>query len=137
MGGSPPWAEPVSAGTGVGGRRRKSQQLLAAARSSSEKLGDLILKRLDAPLPRLFSPFSRAKNGEGSARDAQLVLAYELRWRAVKGFDFRNPLCYGGRVVLEMGVVVKRQFDSVARAYAHYLGAVAEDDAFDVRELPG
>ena len=99
--------------------------------SSSEKLGDLILKKLDAPLPRRFSPFSAPRHG------SQLVLAYELKWRAVKGFDFRNPLCYGGRVVLEMGVVVKRQFDSVARAYAHYLGAVAEDDAFDVRELPG
>lgn len=77
----------------MGGRRRSSQQLLAAARSSSEKLGDLILKKLDAPLPRRFSPFSAPRHG------SQLVLAYELKWRAVKGFDFRNPLCFGGRVV--------------------------------------
>jgi hypothetical protein len=77
----------------MGGRRRSSQQLLAAARSSSEKLGDLILKRLDAPLPRRFSPFATPRHG------SQLVLAYELKWRAVKGFDFRNPLCFGGRVV--------------------------------------
>lgn len=77
----------------MGGRRRSSQQLLAAARSSSERLGDLILKRLDAPLPRRFSPFAAPRHG------SQLVLAYELKWHAVKGFDFRNPLCFGGRVV--------------------------------------
>eukprot|EP00959_Pyramimonas_sp_CCMP1952_P319825 6692372-Pyramimonas_sp.AAC.1 len=64
------------------------------------------------------SPF-RVPN-ERSAQQGS-VLAYEIEWKKVVGFDFRNELCHDGRLALEVKHLQRVQFPCIRSAYRYLL----------------
>ena len=56
------------------------------------------------------SPFKTSSCRAGD----YLVVAFEIRWEDVCGFNYHNPLCNDGRVVIEAASLTKRQFLTVS-----------------------
>lgn len=63
-------------------------------------------------VPQLpVSPFNSTHWNSSSISDC--VVAFEVEYDAVVGLDYSNPLCQDGRLVIEAGKVIKREFVSV------------------------
>jgi hypothetical protein len=75
----------------------------------------LSLTNLIRLIPKpVTSPFrSAAQQSEQSGS----VLAYEIKWENVVGFDFRNELCYDGRLALELKQLHNYRFPSLLVAF--------------------
>ena len=43
-----------------------------------------------------------------------MVVAFEIKWEDICGFNYHNPLCIDGRVVMEAAKLTKRQFLTVS-----------------------
>ena len=74
---------------------------------------------LQAPPRRLFSlpsqlnaksPFRTSSGTAGRFRS----VAFEIEWKDICGFNYFNPLCNDGRVVIEAAKLTKRQFMTVS-----------------------
>ena len=55
------------------------------------------------------SPFKTSSCSAGP----YTVVAFEIRWEDICGFNYHNPLCMDGRVVIEAAKLTKRQFLTV------------------------
>lgn len=56
------------------------------------------------------SPFRTSSCKAG----AYMVVAFEIKWEDICGFNYHNPLCIDGRVVMEAAKLTKRQFLTVS-----------------------
>ncbi|DBA96501.1 TPA: hypothetical protein ACH3X1_015380 [Trebouxia sp. C0004] len=75
-----------------------------------------IVKQLNAK-----SPFRTSSCRAGN----YLVVSFEINWEDVCGFNYHNPLCQPGRVVIEAAHVTKRQFLTMKEAQKYYLKRVS------------
>lgn len=42
-----------------------------------------------------------------------MAVGFEIKWEDVCGFNYHNPLCNDGRIVIEAAKLTKRQFLTV------------------------
>ena len=56
------------------------------------------------------SPFRTSSSQAGP----YMAVAFEIKWEDICGFNYHNPLCIDGRVVIEAAKLTKRQFVTVS-----------------------
>lgn len=83
---------------------RTLQHLHCAMQAHSTRLFRIV-KQLQTK-----SPFKTSSCSAGP----YTVSAFEISWQDVCGFDYFNPLCSDGRVVIEASKLTKRQFLTVS-----------------------